>query len=89
MKLEPIIQSEVRQKENHQYSKITHIYGIQKDGKDNSVCETAQETQMHIHGQRSLPGYSLKESDMTKATYHHAHEFQLVEKSISYDLCQK
>ena len=28
MKLEPIIQSEVSQKEKHQYSIITHIYGI-------------------------------------------------------------
>ena len=28
MKLEPIIQSEVSQKENHQYSILTHIYGI-------------------------------------------------------------
>ena len=28
MKLEPIIQSEVSQKENHQYSIITHMYGI-------------------------------------------------------------
>ena len=28
MKLEPIIQSEVGQKEKHQYSKLTHIYGI-------------------------------------------------------------
>jgi len=27
MKLEPIIQGEVRQKENHQYSILTHIYG--------------------------------------------------------------
>ena len=27
-KLEPIIQSEVSQKENHQYSILTHIYGI-------------------------------------------------------------
>ena len=27
-KLEPIIQSEVNQKEKHQYSKLTHIYGI-------------------------------------------------------------
>ena len=44
MKLEPIIQSEVSQKEKHQYSILTHIYGIQKDGNDNSVCETAKET---------------------------------------------
>ena len=28
MKLEPIIQSEVRQKEKHQYSILMHIYGI-------------------------------------------------------------
>ena len=28
MKLEPIIQSEVSQKEKHQYSILTHMYGI-------------------------------------------------------------
>ena len=28
MKLEPIIQSEMSQKEKHQYSILTHIYGI-------------------------------------------------------------
>ena len=28
MKLEPIIQSEVSQKQKHQYSTLTHIYGI-------------------------------------------------------------
>ena len=28
MKLEPIIQSEVSQKEEHQYSILMHIYGI-------------------------------------------------------------
>ena len=28
MKLEPIIQSEVSQKEKHQYSTLTHTYGI-------------------------------------------------------------
>ena len=47
MKLEPIIQSEISQKEKHQYSILTHIYGIQKDGNDNPVCETAKETQMY------------------------------------------
>ena len=47
MKLERIIQSEKTQKENHQYSILTHIYGIQKDGKDNPVCETAKETQIY------------------------------------------
>ena len=30
----------------HQYSILTHIYGIQKDGNDNP-CKTAKETQMY------------------------------------------
>ena len=47
MKLEPIIQSEVSQKEKHQYSILMHIYGIWKDGNDNPVCKTAKETQMY------------------------------------------
>ena len=47
MKLEPVIQSEVSQKEKHQYSILAHIYGIWKDGNDNPVCETAKETQMY------------------------------------------
>ena len=32
MKLEPIIQSEVSQKEKHQYNILMQIYGIYKDG---------------------------------------------------------
>ena len=47
MKLEPIIQSEVSQKEKHHYSILMHIYGIQKDGNNNPICETAKETQMY------------------------------------------
>ena len=47
MKLEPIMHNKVSQKEKHQYSMLTHIYGIQKDGNDKPVCETAKETQMH------------------------------------------
>ena len=46
MKLKPIIQSELSQKEKHQYSIITHIYGIYKDGNDDPICETAKETQI-------------------------------------------
>ena len=47
MKLEPIIQSEVSQKEKHQYSVLMHIYGIYKDGNDNPICKTAKETEMY------------------------------------------
>ena len=46
MKLQPIIQSEVSQKEKHQYSILTHIYGIEKDSNDDSICKIAKETQM-------------------------------------------
>ena len=38
--LEPIIQSEVSQKDKDQYSILTHIYGILKDGNNNSICKT-------------------------------------------------
>ena len=44
MKLEPIIQSEVSQKEKHQYSILMYIYGIQKDGSNDPICETAKDT---------------------------------------------
>ena len=46
MKLETIIQSEVSQKEKHQYSILMHIYGTYKDGNDDPICKTAKETQM-------------------------------------------
>ena len=47
MKLEPIIQSEVSQKEKHRYSILMHIYRTLNDGNDNPVCDTAKETQMY------------------------------------------
>ena len=47
MKLEPIIQSEVSQKDKDQYSILMHIYGILKDGNDNPICKTEKETQMY------------------------------------------
>ena len=46
MKLEPIKQSEVSQKDKHQYSILMHIHGILKDGNDNPICKTEKETQM-------------------------------------------
>ena len=42
MKLEPIIKSEVSQKEKHQYSILMHIYGILKGGNDGPMCEIAK-----------------------------------------------
>ena len=46
MKLEPIIQSELSQKEKHQHSILRHIYEIYKDGNNDPICKTAKETQI-------------------------------------------
>ena len=46
MKLEPIIQNEVSQKEKHQYGILMHIYGIQKDDNEDPMCKTAKEKRM-------------------------------------------
>ena len=47
IKLEPIIQSKVIQKDKHQYSILTHIYGILKDGNNNPICKTEKETHVY------------------------------------------
>ena len=46
MKLEPMIQSEVSQIDKDQYSTLTYIFGILKDGNDNPIFKTEKETQM-------------------------------------------
>ena len=43
MNLEPIIQSEVTQKEKNKYHILMHIYVIQKDGTDEPICSTGDE----------------------------------------------
>ena len=43
MNLEPIIQSEVSQKEKNNYRILTHIYGIYKDGTDEPIFRVAVE----------------------------------------------
>ena len=45
MSLEPIIQSEVSQKEKGKYCIPLHIYGIQKDGTDEFIFRSAVEKQ--------------------------------------------
>ena len=47
MKLKPIIQSEVSQKDKDHYRILMHIYGIWKDGNNNTICKTEKETQMY------------------------------------------
>ena len=43
--LEPVIRSEVRQKEKNKYHILTHRYGTQKDGTDAATCRAALEAQ--------------------------------------------
>ena len=45
MKIEPIIQSEVSQKEKDKYCILTHIYGIQKNGTEEFIYRAAIEKQ--------------------------------------------
>ena len=52
MKLEPIIQSEVTQKEKHQYSILTHTYW-RRQWQPTPVLLPGKS-----HGQRSMVGYS-------------------------------
>ena len=45
MDLEMILLCEVSQTEKDKYYILTHMYGIQKDGTDDSVCRPAMEMQ--------------------------------------------
>ena len=48
MKLEPVIQSEVNQKEKHQFCILTHTYGIEADGNEDPRCKAAKELHSYI-----------------------------------------
>ena len=52
MNLEPIIQSEVSQKEKNKYCIPTHINGIQKDGTDEIICRAAMDAHKQFYGLR-------------------------------------
>ena len=45
MNLEPIVQSEVRQKEKDKQCMLTRVYGIEKDGTDEPICRAAMKMQ--------------------------------------------
>ena len=45
MKLEPVIQSEVSQKEKTKYCILMHISGILEDGTDEPICRSPIEMQ--------------------------------------------
>ena len=43
MNLEPIIESDITQKDKDKYHMLIHIYGIYKDGTDEIICREAME----------------------------------------------
>ena len=45
MNLEPIVQSDVSQKEKDKYCILMHVYGVYKDGTDEPICQAAMEMQ--------------------------------------------
>ena len=46
MNLEPVIQSEVSQKEENKYYILRHLYRLEKNGIDEPICREGMETQM-------------------------------------------
>ena len=68
MNLEPVIQSEVSQKEKSKYHIQRHIYEIQKDGTDEIICRAAMET--YGHGVGEGEGGLYGDSDMEAYYYH-------------------
>ena len=45
MNLEPVIQSEVNQKEKSKYHILMHMYGVQVNGPEEPICKAAIEMQ--------------------------------------------
>ena len=66
--LEPIIQSEVSQKEKCKYCILVHMYGIQKDGTDEIICRAVMET--YGHGIGEGEGGLYGDSNMEAYYYH-------------------
>ena len=64
MNLEPIIQSEVSQKEKDRYHILTHIYGIEKNGTEELIYRAAMEKQTYGHGERGGEGEMYGKSNM-------------------------
>ena len=73
MSLDPIIQSEVSQKEKDKYHILTYIYGIQKNGTEELIYRAAMEKQTltYGHGERGRQGEMYGKSNMETNLYYH------------------
>ena len=67
MNLEPIIQSEVNQKEKNKCHILSHTHGIQKDGIDEIICKAAIKTQGEGNGNPLQ--YSCLENPMDRGAW--------------------
>ena len=89
MNLEPIIQSEVSQKEKDKYHILIHIYGIQKDDTDEIIFRAAMEKQIQRTGiwsqggGRKEKGGTNGDSDME--TYTLPQVKQIANGNLLYD----
>ena len=70
--LEPIIQSEVSQKEKDKYHNLTQIYGIQKNGTENLIYRPAMEKQTQRIDLRTW-GEGRRERDVWKEQHGNLH----------------
>ena len=68
MNLEPIIQSEISQKEDT-YHILMHIYGIQTEGLDEFICRAAMEKQTENRLMDTGEGRRERVRCMEKATW--------------------
>ena len=92
MNLEPIIQSEVNQKEKDKYHILMYIYGFQRDGMDEYVCKEKQTQRTDLWTWREeREGEIYAESNMeiyiTKCKVNSQWEFSLCLWKLKYELC--
>ena len=66
MNIEPIIQNEVNQKEKEKYCVLTYIYGIQKDGINESIRRAAMEMQTQRTDLRARVGEKRERMRLTE-----------------------
>ena len=92
--LEPIIQSEVSQKEKDKYSILMHTYGIQKNGTEEFIYRAAmkkQTEQTYGHGERGGEGEMYRKSNvktyLTTCKIDSQQEFAVWLRKLKQGLC--
>ena len=94
MNLEPIIHSEVSQKEKDKYCILTHIYGMQKNGTEEFIYKAAMEKQtqrtdmdMGRGGEGEMYGKSNKETYIIICKTDSQWEFAIYLRKLKKGFC--